>query len=251
MKKIRLGPLVFNFALLPAIAFVCVSALLISLGIWQLGRAGQKQALLELQSQRIQDAPLQLQAPGDADADADAEALRYRKAIIKGRYDSAHQFLVDNQVFNGRVGYFVLTPYKIDNFEGAVLVNRGWVAANKSRTVLPDVTMSADAEMVSGRINHFPVVGLRLAGAEIPSDGWPAVVQVVDSQVLAKRLGYKVLDFQVELDAGEPNGYSREWKINTAVSPEKHLAYAFQWFGLALTLVIIFIWLSCKKHVDE
>lgn len=247
MKKFRLGSIVIRIALLPSIAFVSLLTLLVSLGIWQLGRADQKAALLELQKQRIQDAPLQL----NATADADAEALRYRKVMVQGHYDGAHQFLVDNQVFNGRVGFFVLTPYKIGNSELAVLVNRGWVPANANRTVLPNVTMDTDAGIVSGRIDHFPAVGMKLAGAEIPSDGWPAVVQVVDSQVLAKRLGYALHDFQVELDAGEPNGYSREWKINTAMSPEKHIAYAFQWFGLALTLVIIFIWLSCKKHDNE
>lgn len=247
MKQIRLGPLVFKIALLPGIAFVCLLTSLIALGIWQLHRAEQKQALLELQQQRIQDPALRL----SADSGTDAEALRYRKVIVQGSYDAEHQFLIDNQIVNGHAGFYVLTPYIIGNSERALLVNRGWVPAGADRSVLPDVTMQADAEMVSGRINHFPSVGIKLAGAEIPSEGWPAVVQVADSKVLAKRLGYALLDFQMELDAGEPNGYSREWKTAAAMPPEKHLAYAFQWFGLALTLVIIFVWLSCKQNTDE
>jgi surfeit locus 1 family protein len=247
MKKICFGPIVFRIALLPGIAFICLLPLLIALGIWQLGRAKEKEELLNVQNQRMHDSTLQL----NAGSSADPAALRYRSVVVQGRYDAAQQFLIDNRVVNGRAGFYVLTPYKIRNSNHAVLVNRGWVPAGANRSVLPDVTIAEDKETVAGRINFFPVVGIKLTGAEIPSDGWPAVVQVVDSTVLSKRLGYTLLDFQVEMDPGEPNGYVREWKTGAELTPEKHLAYAFQWFGLALTLVILFVWLSCRRNTDE
>jgi cytochrome oxidase assembly protein ShyY1 len=31
------------------------------------------------------------------------------------------------------------------------------------------------------------------------------------------------------------------------ISPEKHLAYALQWFGLALVLTVMFIKMALKK----
>jgi surfeit locus 1 family protein len=247
MKKIRLGPVVFRMALLPGIVFICLLPLLIALGIWQLGRAKDKEVLLALQTQRMHDSALQLTAASSADP----ESLRYRAVKAAGRYDAAHQFLIDNRILNGRAGYYVLTPFIIQNSGLAVLVNRGWIPVNADRSLLPDVTMAADAATVTGRINSFPAVGLKLAGAEIPADGWPSVVQVAESAILAKRLGYALFDFQLEMDAGQPLGYVREWKTATPMPPEKHRAYAFQWFGLALTLVILFIWLSCKKNTDE
>jgi surfeit locus 1 family protein len=44
-----------------------------------------------------------------------------------------------------------------------------------------------------------------------------------------------------------PNGYVRHWNISTLISPEKHLAYALQWFGLALVLTVMFIKMALKK----
>jgi len=42
----------------------------------------------------------------------------------------------------------------------------------------------------------------------------------------------------VLLDADEPDGYVRNWVV-TGLTPMRHLAYAVQWFGLALTLAVI------------
>jgi surfeit locus 1 family protein len=89
-----------------------------------------------------------------------------------------------------------------------------------------------------------------LAGAEQPTDTWPSVVQVVDSEILAKKLDYPLFQFQIELDKDLPDGFKREWHTTTIMQPEQHTAYAFQWFALALTLTILFIWYSRKKK-DE
>jgi surfeit locus 1 family protein len=109
---------------------------------------------------------------------------------------------------------------------------------------------SAQAERVElhGRINHFPSVGIKLAGAEIPTVGWPSVLQVVDTDVLAKKLAQSLFSFQVELDSAEPNGYVRDWQTTTVMLPEQHVAYAIQWFALAATLTVLFFGYSCKKN---
>ncbi|MGR8933678.1 MAG: SURF1 family protein [Gammaproteobacteria bacterium] len=247
MKKIRFGPVVIHIALFPAVAFVCLLPLLLALGAWQLERAEEKRQWLDMQQQRMLDSPLRLSVENDYDP----ESLRYRLANAEGEYDAAHQFLIDNQVINGRVGYYVLTPYKIRHSDRAVLINRGWIPAGNDRRIVPKVPIVEGRQTVRGRINLFPAVGIKLAGAEVPSEGWPAVVQLVDSRILSKRLGYRLYDFQLELDPRESDGYIREWKTEVAITPEKHRAYAFQWFGLALTLVIIFVWVSCKLKTDE
>jgi surfeit locus 1 family protein len=63
----------------------------------------------------------------------------------------------------------------------------------------------------------------------------------------AQLLGYDLLAFQLELSPDMPNGYVRHWNISTLISPEKHLAYALQWFGLALVLTVMFIKMALKK----
>jgi surfeit locus 1 family protein len=104
--------------------------------------------------------------------------------------------------------------------------------------------------VINGRINQFPSVGIKLAGAEIPTEGWPSVLQVIDAQILTKKMGYTLLPFQIELDQNLPEGFIRDWQKTTVMLPEQHIAYAIQWFSLALTLSILFIWYSNKKS-DE
>jgi surfeit locus 1 family protein len=121
---------------------------------------------------------------------------------------------------------------------------------NQDRSFLPDVQVKIEQPVVRGRINRFPSVGIKLAGAEIPSEGWPSVLQVVDSEVLAKKLAYSLFPFQIELDKELPEGFKREWQTTTIMLPEQHTAYAIQWFALAITLTILFIWYSFKRN-DE
>jgi surfeit locus 1 family protein len=89
-----------------------------------------------------------------------------------------------------------------------------------------------------------------LAGAEIPTKGWPSIVQVLNNQVLADKLGYKIFPFQIELDKALSEGYNREWQKTTIMLPEQHTAYAIQWFALAFTLTLLYLWYSYKKS-DE
>jgi surfeit locus 1 family protein len=76
------------------------------------------------------------------------------------------------------------------------------------------------------------------------------VVQVIDSQILAKKLDYSLFPFQIELDKDQAEGFKREWQTTTIMLPEQHTAYAIQWFALALTLTLLFIGYSCKRN-DE
>jgi len=233
-----------KFKLIPTLVYLCVLPVLIALGMWQLDRSEQKQAFLEEQKQAAADEMLHLTAA----AENNTKTLRYRKVEAAGRYDAAHQFLVDNQISDGKAGYFVLTPFILTGENKAVLVNRGWIPLNQNRSILPELKIDNAEAVIIGRINSFPSVGIKLAGAEIPSEGWPSIVQVVDSDVLAKKLGYSLFQFQVELGKEQPDGFKREWHTATIMQPEQHTAYAIQWFALALTLTILFIWYSFKNN---
>ncbi len=236
-----------KFEKAPTLAYLCLLPLLIALGIWQLGRSEEKRLFLEQKEQRLALGEIiQLStAIGD-----DADALRYKKVQAAGHYDQTHQFLIDNQINAGKAGYFVLTPFVLQGEDKAVLINRGWVPLNQDRSVMPDLQIKNEQTVVMGRINRFPSVGIKLAGAEIPSEGWPSVVQVIDNQVLAKKLAYSLFPFQIELDKNLPEGFKREWQTTTIMLPEQHTAYAIQWFALAFTLTILFIWYSFKRN-DE
>ena len=43
----------------------------------------------------------------------------------------------------------------------------------------------------------------------------------------------------------EPDGFVRDWRPNL-MPPEKHLAYAIQWFMITATVIIIYVTLSVR-----
>lgn len=238
------GRYLIKFEKVPTIVFLCMLPLLISLGFWQLHRADEKRAYLSLLEQRMNtDSLLVSSATPD-----NSEELKYRKVKIEGRYDIAHQFLIDNQISNGKAGYFVLTPFMLKGENKAVLINRGWLPVNQNRNILPDVSFNSKQTDISGRINSFPSVGIKLPGAEKPTDSWPSVVQLVDSKQIAHKLGFPLFSFQIELDKDFPNGFKRQWHTTIPMPPEKHTAYAVQWFALAFTLTVLFFAYSLKKR---
>ncbi|MGR9107948.1 MAG: SURF1 family protein [Gammaproteobacteria bacterium] len=218
---------------------VCIGifTVLIALGIWQLQRSVEKEESLDLLKSRLAQAPLRLNGEFQA-----LDDLLYRRVTVRGVYDFGHQFVLDNQVFEGRVGAFVLTPLKIEGAQQAVLINRGWVPVVDREIVESDLAILKPRVSLAGIVNRFPGVGFKLEGGEIPRGGWPGWLQWIDPETLSSVLGYPVLPFQVLLDPDFHPGFVREWKINFPVSPVKHLAYAVQWFALAGLLVGMVLW---------
>ena len=244
---VSVGSYDLTIKLLPSLVLILLLSLLISLGYWQLSRANEKKQVMELRDFRAKAPPVLL----SANFESVLEKIDYRAVLVRGHYDNNHQFLIDNQIVNGKAGFFVMTPFILEQSNKAVLVNRGWIIANANRSILPVIEFSSDVKELMGHINHFPSVGLKLAGAEIPTQGWPSIVQVAEVEALTKKLGYALFGFQLLLDKNQSNGYYREWQQSKIIPPEKHQAYAAQWFGLAITLIILFLWLASEKSNNE
>ncbi|KJV07924.1 SURF1 family protein [Methylocucumis oryzae] len=227
------------------LAYLILSFILLSLSHWQWRRADEKTVLLATEASAAQQAPVNITELINHGLDS----IRYRAVRLSGHYDTEHQFLLDNQIVNGKAGYFVLTPFIIKGLDKAVLVNRGWIPLTASRALLPDVKFQAKQyDSIEGRVNYFPSIGIELSDAAKPSEHWPALVQVVHSELLSAKLGYSLLPVQIELTSLQPNGYVRQWRMTTLLSPEQHIAYSLQWLGLALTLTVLFAWYSFKSH---
>ena len=52
--------------------------------------------------------------------------------------------------------------------------------------------------------------------------------------------GQRVFPYPVRIDAGEPGALAVEWQV-VNMSPDKHRAYAAQWFTMALFLLVFFV----------
>ena len=51
----------------------------------------------------------------------------------------------------------------------------------------------------------------------------------------------------VLLDVDQPEGFLRDWRP-PGMPPDKHLAYAVQWFGLAATVFVTWVVLSFRTR---
>ncbi|HEY0939061.1 MAG TPA: SURF1 family protein [Steroidobacter sp.] len=222
------------------------TTLLLQLGFWQLGRAEQKRMLLD-QYARGQQTQIEI-TPQNADTLA-----RYQRVEVSGRYDPSHQILLDNMPSQaGQPGYRVLTP--MQTAAGWLLVDRGWLPLGSTRADLPDIRVGDDERTITGTIDDLPRAGIELDTPAIDANApWPRVLSFPKHSVLEQQLGHALLPGLLLLDASQPDGYERAWEAHIAVTPERHIGYAVQWFALAAAAVIIFIVTSfrTKKATDE
>lgn len=226
--------------------------LFISLGRWQWGRAEFKSA----QQREFATGARQQQTLGDRSTQ---ELARYTRLRVSGEWDVARQFLLDNRTRDGRAGYEVLTPLRLEDGRW-LLVNRGWVPFSGYREALPDIAAAlagAGGQItVAGVLDELPAAGLVGGRAPPAVEGsWPRVTAFPDSAELraalasptepAPRLESRVL----LLDEAESVGYVRGWKP-FAKGPEQNWSYAIQWWGFAVLLMVLYVALNLKKD-DE
>jgi len=210
--------------LIATTALTGCTLLFVALGCWQLGRADEKRAL----AAAFATAAAAVRLPAGASG-----LPRYQPVSAQGRYDSAHQFLLDNMTFAGHAGVQVLTPLLLADGR-AVLVNRGWLPLDATRKLLPEIAVGGNPREVTGRIDQLPRPGIEL-DAELPA-GWPKLANFPRMDPLAVALGRDLYPQLILLDPAAPDGYTRDWRP-AGLGPERHLAYAVQWFALAATAI--------------
>lgn len=216
------------------------------LGSWQLGRAEQKEELLA-QYEAGQKTQI---AISSENAD---KLKRYQRVSVSGRYDPAHQILLDNMPSQaGRPGYRVLTP--MQSSAGWLLVDRGWLPLGATRAELPNVSVPADDRNITGTMDSLPRAGITLESAPVAAETpWPRVLSFPTQADLEQQLGHKLIPGVLLLDPSHPDGYERIWEAHLGFKPERHIGYAVQWFALAAAAVMIFILMGfrTKKATDE
>ena len=69
---------------------------------------------------------------------------------------------------------------------------------------------------------------------------WPKVLQQTDLKVIQQHYNQDVLPFVVLLNPQETSSYVRNWQP-VVMAPEKHMAYAVQWFLLGFAALVVFV----------
>ena len=206
---------------------------LVSLGLWQLDRGAEKRTMESDYLAKLTELPRE---PGLEARFADFQRLR-----LKGSFTD-EVFLVDNQIHDGRVGYWVMQGFETLDRRKFVL-NRGFLGASQDRAVLPFVPTPQQELVVIGMV--WPFTGLvPVLDDDAWGQGWPKRVQRADIKRMAEFIG--AADVEIRLEAGA--GTLVPAPFAARLSDDIHRGYAATWFGLAIALVILYIIYGFKSE---
>ncbi len=202
------------------------------LGFWQLNRYDEKQALVSNQ-QVFATSPWQ--TPED-------ELATGTPIQLHGHYDPESLFLFDNRVLKGVVGFEVLNVFLVESTAKSVVINRGFVPMGRVREDKPNIPTLVESKVLRGHVYHpsAPFLAGHTVAGVLP------IVQTQEPKVLVADM--PAYPWVVRLSDKDPNALPRNWPITT-ILPEKHQAYAIQWFLMAAAIAIAYSCFCIRRKV--
>lgn len=206
----------------PLLLGVIGTAILISLGVWQLQRLAWKEDLLAKIDARIAAAPVAVPAQPDPEAD------KYLPVFAEGRFTGEH---LDVLVSRKQIGAGVRVIEVFESEGRRLLVDRGFLPEDQ-RNQPRDTTVTR----VVGNL-HWPE---EVDGFTPAPDAKTGLWFARDLPAMATALTSE----PVFIVAREPTGAGIEpMPVDNSDTPNDHLGYAIQWFGLA------FVWLGMTVYL--
>jgi len=226
MATLVLGPMAVIFAIL---------------GTWQVDRAVEKEAIEQLHQS----------AGTQALEEAIGQESRFARVKVSGFYDQNRHFLLDNQIWQGRAGVFVFTPFYSKGGK-SLLVNRGWLPMSLDRKTMPEILTPKSETVLRGMLNTLPVPGRRLGAADkLTQDQWPQLVTYLNIADISESLERPMENWIIQLSKTESDGFAgRDWKP-VFMSSKRHRAYAFQWYALVAATITMWIVMGYRKPPEN
>lgn len=223
----------FSPGLASSLITLCLVPLFCTLGTWQLQRFEYKKH----QQKNV--------------------ALSENRLQMSGQFLNQKSILLDNQIYKGQAGYQVFTPFIEDthniqdNINQMILVDRGWIPQGIDRSILPSIPRIEGSVTLQGHRTKPPSPGLKWwsRSQDIKHDG-PQRVLGLDFERLATELGYPLAPFILELESGNPIAFVYPPKTS-GTAAIKHLGYAFQWFMMALAVLIYYLLINTKRIMQR
>lgn len=223
---------------------VAAAALFVRLGVWQLDRAAFKDSLVRRYAAAATAPPLpfgQVAAAPPADA--------FPRVAVHGNWLADRAYLLDNPHHDARGGVEVYVPLALPGHSRLLLVDLGFLPGTQEQApALPPLPVGEVT--LHGLYLPPPGVGLELGGDALAGQAhWPKTTIYLELGQVAKDLGRPLYPRVLALDADPTAAYQREHAFDfSSMPPERHRAYAFQWFSFAVAVVVIFLVLHCKRR---
>lgn len=251
----------------PTVMTVLGLTVLVSLGTWQMRRLEWKEALIAAVDARATETPLThdeaLKLLCDL-ADRGVErSCEFRRIRLRGTFDhAAERHLFAGVVGKGgkaSVGYWVFTPFLIEGAQsgfgsGRILVNRGFVPEAMKDPAKRSNGQAAGPTEILAQIRTRERRGM----FDAANDEKRNVYYVRDPAELGLPYGKQGQQAQITAgwfyleQMGDPpeGGYPRPL-AGKPEFPNRHLEYALTWYGLALTLLgvyVAFVWSRSRSQ---
>jgi len=205
------------------------------LGVWQIQRGLQKKQIQRHFMQNQQPPAKRLNTLQPI-----TQAQNYKNVLLEGYFDNAHSFLLDNKVYDHRIGYEVLTPFYVKNKRSPILVNRGWMPQGPSRKHKPFIPPVLGDRSIQGVLFwpeetfHFP---------EIIEQSWPKRIQALTPSFLEKN---HFTPFVLIMEKPLGTLFKANWQP-FHFPATRHYAYALQWFLFSCILLISLVRINFQK----
>ena len=223
----------------PFVVGGAVTLLMLLACFWQLERAAEKRA-----DRAAFGTAQEVVVFADGDTVAPYAALE-----VRGRWLD-RQFLLDNTIVGGRLGYYVLTPFETGVNEPLLIVNRGFIEAGSGGVAIEDLAITPGTREFRGRAGRLPRAAFRMGEAIPDATQQPTLALYPDYADMARALDREVQPFVLLLDADEPHGFLRHWQPE-GIGPGRHTAYAVQWFLMAIVLTGLLVRHGRKRSFDQ
>jgi surfeit locus 1 family protein len=223
----------------PHLAALVVLLACIHLALWQLDRASEKDRLIS----QWETAPTLSLAEANLD-----ETEAYAQVAGTGQFDTRRHILLDNQIRNNHPGVHVFTPFRPQDSDRIILVNRGWQPWDRRSGQWPEFQTPDQAIHIEGRVSQPPRVGIQLGRAEpLNPDDWPNLMTYFDFERITDVFGDNVHAQVLLLDPAHPAHFTGDaWRL-VNMGPEKHRGYAFQWASIGLAVFLIWLVLTIRS----
>lgn len=215
--------------------------LFVRLGFWQLQRADEKKNMVTAQEKLRKIDPRPWSPKQNL-------PIQYERIQLEGTY-LPDVFLLDNQHYQHQFGYHVLSPMALANGT-VVLIDRGWIRGHSNRRIVPEIQVPEGLRKLQGTA-YFPSRNQWMLGDIVEKKEKNIfVLEQFDDHLLSKLLQKEVYPFIIRLNEQATYGFVRHWET-VSMSPQRHIAYALQWFVMAFVILVIFLASNLKKRNEK
>jgi surfeit locus 1 family protein len=229
---------------------LALTALFAVLGVWQLQRLGEKEALIAAVAARLDRAPTAF--PSASLGEPEIDNFDFAPVTLTGRFVPEQTVLVFTSLgdeargrFRGP-GYWVMTPFALQG-GGSAFVNRGFVPQTEATAYLDDTALSPSEQTITGIARKSERIGSFTPETD-KSNRIEWVRNTERLAALADPALAPVSQLYVDLPAGEP-GTLPQGGETVVEFPNSHLEYAGTWFCLAaVTPIMLAIWVRRQRR---